>query len=815
MLKNNLLLAWRHLLKNKTYTAINIFGLAVGIAACLLIWRILRYETSFNQNFSKNERIARVIFSIKGGPNGDQRIQGLPVPGMIAIQANLTQLEASSRIREDWPTFTVPNPAGGAPLKKTKLDEGEISLFAEPDFLKIFDFKWLAGDANTALNETRSIVLNRKVAEICFGTPEKALNQTLILDNNVPVIVRGVIENLPKNCDIPIVSLMSYATLEANAKLYRFENPDWDNISSSSQMYVLFKEKNQISSLETVLAQVGQTEFADAAKRRGMPSIEAKFQFQPLNEMHYDEEVGLSVSQPISRARLSVLALIGLLVLAMACFNFINLATALAAVRSREVGVRKAIGGAKSALIAQFMTETSLIVGFSVLLGAFMAKVAAPLLKQISDVPDAQPFFSDPKIWVFLTIVTLSVTLLSGLWPSFVLAGMNPIAALKNKLNSERQGKFSLRKGLVVTQFAIAQALIIGAIVTISQLNYIRNMDLGFSKELILTTAFNNDSTSQPKLAFLKRQLLQIPSVEAVSFTSDQPISGNTWASNFNFARRPKDEEFNATQKYGDADFQKTYNLQMSAGKWFEASDTVRAYIINETMCKQLGVTPAAAVGQDFRLGSGRWMPICGVVKDFNTHSAHRAHDPLIVAPTIDYYSAIGIKVKPNNIATTRAAVQSAYDAAFPEQVFESRFLDEDIAQFYEKEAKFSAFCKAIAAIAVLIGCLGLFGLASHTATRRRKEIGVRKVLGASVGSLTGLLAKDFLWLVLMAILVAAPISVYFMQKWLADFAFRTNIAWWMVASAGVGAVLIAFLTVSFQAVKAALADPVQSLRSE
>jgi putative ABC transport system permease protein len=390
MLKNNLLLAWRHLLKNKTYAAINIFGLAVGIAACLIIWRILRYETSFNQNFAKNERIARIIFSVTGGPNGDHLERGLPQPGMIAIQNGMTQLEATSRIREDWPTLTVPDPMGAVPFKKTMLKDGEISFFVEPDFVKIFDFKWLVGDANTALKEAGSIVLTRRVAEICFETPEKALNQTMIQDNNVPVIVRGVIENLPKNCDLPIFSLTSYATLAANKEFYNFQNDDWGSTSSNDQLFVLLQNKNQFASLDAPLSAVGKSELNKAGDDKNMT---ARFLFQPLNEMHYGEEAGLSASPTISKTRLAILALIGVLVMAMACFNFINLATALAATRSREVGVRKAIGGLKSSLVFQFMTEMSLIVAFSIFLGAFLAKITAPWLEQISDVPTEQAFY--------------------------------------------------------------------------------------------------------------------------------------------------------------------------------------------------------------------------------------------------------------------------------------------------------------------------------------------------------------------------------------------------------------------------------------
>ena len=462
------------------------------------------------------------------------------------------------------------------------------------------------------------------------------------------------------------------------------------------------------------------------------------------------------------------------------------------------------------------MTETGLIVAFSVALGIGLGRLSLPFLKKIADVPAGQLFLSDPMAWLFLAAVAVVVTLLSGLYPSFILAGMNPVRALKNESGAERGSGILLRKGLVVAQFAIAQALIIGAIVAVSQLDYVRNMDMGFKKDLVLTTNFTGDSLRLARLDGLKSRLQQISTVESVSFSSDVPSSGNTNASSFYFDHKNEDLDYSMTTKNCDADYHKTYGIQLVAGQFYAPSDTARSYVINETACRKLGIAPEAAIGKDISFsGKGPWLPICGVVKDFNAHSAHQAHRPLLLMPTKKFYSSIGLKISPANIPQTVAAVQKIYDETFPEQVFESAFLDEDVAAFYEKEARFAAFCKGVAGLAVLIGCLGLFGLASHTARRRTKEIGVRKVLGASVASLVNMLAKDFLKLVLVAIVIAAPVAIFLMKKWLADFAFRINIEWWMVALTAVGAVGIAFLTIGFQSIKAAVADPVKSLRSE
>jgi predicted permease len=812
MLTNNLKLAFRQISKNRLYAAINILGLAIGITAALLIYRILHFELSFNRHFENHDRIVRGVFVVTGTENGVIRGRGLPIPGMIALANEVPQFAYTSRIHEDWPTITVPNPLGGAPLKKTEPQESQISFFVEPSFLKIFDFKWLAGNPESALNNAGDIVLTRKQAEYCFEKVENALGKVLVMNNTVPCTVRGVIEDLPPNCDFPIFSLASYATLLANKDLYFFSDNDWGGVSSNDQFFALLNDPAQFAIANSLTNKIGDKEL----NQGNSSDNKAYFELQPIRELHYDEEAGNAGSHTISKSRLWVLASIGFLVLLMACFNFINLATALASLRAREVGVRKAVGGDRSTLIAQFMTETSLIVGLAIAVSIGLAAFCKPLLKHISEVPDSQPFFTDPNIWMFIGGVGILVAILSGVYPSLVLSGYNPIKALRNNISQSSGGGAWLRKGLVVAQFSIAQALIIGAIVIVSQLNYVRNMDMGFDKNLVLTTSFNNDSATLVKLEGLEQRIRQIPTVEHVSFSADQPSSNSTWSTNFSVDRGSKDAPFNTSLKMCDANFLATFGLKMKAGNWFQPSDTAQAYVVNETLCRKLGIVPVeSAIGKELRLGGGRWRPIVGVVKDFHSHSAHSDHEPLVMAPKKIFYSDIGIKIRPENISRTVEAVRKVYDETFPEQVFKSEFYDESIANFYQLEARFSDFSKGVAALAILIGCLGLFGLATHAASRRTKEIGVRKSLGASVFNITALLTIDFLKLVLVAILIAVPVSYYLMQKWLSDFVFRIQLEWWMFAVSCLGAIAVAFLTVSYQSIRAALANPVDSLRSE
>lgn len=811
MFYNNLKIAFRALRKNKIYTIINIAGLTLGIAAALLIFRLVNYEYSFNKNFAKYDRIVRVVSESTRADGEPVFGTCIPIPAMDVMENKVSQFEAMSRIREMWSSLTISNPEGGAPLKKLGITPPETGFYVESEFFEIFDMEWLAGDPATALAEPNAIVLSESWAEKCFGAWQSATEETVLLDNLYPLVVKGVVKDLPDNSDFPIPYLVSYPTLKTHAEAFNYNADHWGSCSSNNQVYALLSEGTRPEDANTVLAQVGEEEYTDEAGNRRRYHV-----VQPLSELHYDDRYGTSGSHRIEKSRLRVLSAIGILILIMACFNFINLATAQASLRAKEVGVRKTLGGLRGQLVGQFMTETGMIVLFSVVLGATLATLALPLLKHVSEVPDDLPFFSNLLIWAFLVIIALGVTLLAGLYPSLSLAGFKPVEALKANSSRRLMGGASLRKGLVVLQFAIAQALIVGSIITILQLDYIRSQDLGFKKDLIYTFSFNSDSATVARQSALKQRLEAIPSVQSVSFSTDQPFSGNTWSSNFRYASRPEDEPYSITQKFCDADYQETYGIELLAGRWFNPSDTMREAVVNMTLLRKLGISnPEKAVGQKIRLGGQRFLDITGVSEDFHTHSFRHDHEPLLMTTRKEYYWEAGIKIRPDDITATTAAVKTTFDDILPEQVFAGEFLDENIARFYEDDARLSATCKAFGLLAVLISCLGLFGLATHAAAQRIKEVGIRKVLGASVAGIVGLLSKDFLKLVILALLIATPIAWYLMSRWLEDFVYRIDIPWWVFVVAGVLAIGIAFLTVSYQSIRAALSNPVNSLKSE
>lgn len=811
MLYNNLLIAFRTLRKNKVYTAINVIGLTVGIAAALLIFRIVKYELSFNTNFANADRIMRVVSLIRTAEEGEMHSMCTPVPAMDVMENTVSQFEAMSRIKEVWCTLTIPNPAGDVPLRKFNFASGELAFFAEPEFFDIFSLQWLAGDPKTALNEPGSIVLTKSWAEKCFDHWSEAVGKTVLIDNIIPVTVKGVVDDLPENCDFPLTFFISYPTLRAHADYFFFDPDHWGSCSSNNQVYALLKDKSQIEATNALLAKVGAKEYSEGSNIQGRTHI-----LQPLADLHYDTRYHHSGTHITEKSRLKVLSVIGILILIMACFNFINLATAQASLRAREVGVRKTLGGRRGQLIGQFMSETAILVVSSTLFGCALAAASSPLLKHVSHVPDSLPMFNNTLVWIFLAGIVVIVTLLAGLYPSLALAGFQPVKALKSNFNNTLTGGASLRKALVVLQFIIAQGLIIGAIVTILQLDYIRSQDLGFSKDLVYTFSFNSDSITIARQQALKLHMQQIPGVESVSFESDQPLSGNTWSSNFKYADRPEDEPYGINLKFADADYAQTYGIKLVTGRWYSPSDTMRECVVNMTLLRKLGITePQDVIGQVLQIFENRKLQITGVTNEFHTHSLRNEHEPLMLTTRKEFYWEAGLKIRPDNVNETLSSIKNAYDAVLPEQVFSGTFLDERIAQFYEDDQRLSATCKAFGFLAVLISCLGLFGLAAHAAAQRVKEIGIRKVLGASVTGILGLLSKDFLKLVVIALLLASPLAWYLMNKWLTNFVYRIDISWIVFAGTGVLAIVVAFLTVTFQSLRAALANPVESLRSE
>jgi len=805
MFSNNFKIAWRTLQKNKLYTFINLFGLTVGIAAALLIFRMVYFELSFNKDFQDYDQIIRVV-AIDNEEN--ELSICTPIPAMEEMQSTVPQFKEFSRIREDWSYLTVSDANSAIPKKKFAMQDEETGFFVEPDFAKIFDFEWLAGEKEAAFKEPGTIVLTKSTAEKCFENWENALGKTIRLNDEVPVKVIGVLADLPLNCDFNFPFLISYETVRKNANAFWYEER-WGSCSSNDQVFAKLEKNADQAEINELLATVGKERYTD--KDTGIQ--QRMHVIQPLSDIHYNQETGSLGSHTISATRLKMLGFIGILILIMACFNFINLATAQATLRAKEVGVRKTLGSSRKELMGQFMSETGIIVLIAVVLGANLAVICSPYLKYISDVPDNLPFLSQPIIWGFLVLIAIVLTLLAGLYPSLKLSGFQPVKALNNNITTEKSGGVAVRKSLVVLQFAVAQALIIGTLITILQIDYIQSKDLGFKQDLVYEFGFDADTTALHTA--LKEKLLALPSIEEVSLSSDSPLSGNTWATNWRYSSRPKDEEKSIAMKFVDANFHKTFGIELLAGRWFHPSDTIKEAVINKNTLDYLQIAnPEEVLGEKIAMGREQ-ATIVGVTTDFHTHDLKTPLQPTIMTTSSSYYWMAAVKIRPKNLQSTVGNMNRVFDEVFPNQVFDGNFYDEDIASFYENDTRLANTCKGFGLLAILISCLGLFGLATHSATQRIKEIGIRKVLGASVSSIITLLSKDFLKLVITALIIAVPVAYYFMNDWLNDFNYRIELQWWVFVLAGVMAVVIAFLSVSYQSIRAAVASPIHSLKDE
>ncbi len=813
MFYNNLKIAFRTLIKNKTYTIINMVGLMVGIAAVLLIYRMVSYELSFNKSFVHHDRIVRVVATDPGDISEQNLSVCIPVAAMRAIRTDIPQFEKVARIRETWTTLTVPGENGEIPKRKFSTGRDDIAFFVDPEFDDIFKLTWLTGNNVKALGQPSNIMLSKTWAEKLFDSWEDATGKMVKIDNFIPLTVQGVYEDLPDNTDFPLNFLISYPTLELKQhRGYLGLSPDdsWGSCSSNNQVYALLTNEDQMDAANASLANIGKENYEPASN--GKRKIHVA---QPFSMLHYDDELQNSGRSRTPYRSIYILMFIGVLILLIASFNFINLATSQATQRAKEVGVRKTLGGRPGQLIAQFMSETAIIVGFAIILGIVLAEFALPLLQYVSNVPNDKPFLSEPTIWLVLLGIFLIVTLLAGLYPAFVLSSYRPVEALSRNIKTRSLGGLNLQRSLVVAQFAVSSILIISALITIRQLDFIQNQDLGFDEDLVYTFGINTDSLSLSKHSALKNKLKAIPDIREVSLNSDQPISSNTWSGNFRIEGRSEDETFETTYKFVDEDYQNTFGLDLLAGKWLAPSDTFRHVVVNETFVRKVNLgTPEEAINKKVRIW-GTYYPIIGVVKDFHTHSLHTAHQPLSMVSRKDFYWLVGVKMTNKNVQQSLASIQKVFDEVYPEQVLDGGFMDERIQKFYEDEQRISALCKGFGILAIFISCLGLLGLAMHAAARRTKEIGVRKVLGASIGNIITLLSKDFILLVIIALFIAIPVAWYGMSQWLEDFAYHVDLHWSIFLLAGITAIIVAFMTVGIQGFRAAVADPIRSLRDE
>ena len=805
--------AFRSLIRNRNYTIINIAGMALGIAVCMMIFIIIQFHTSFDNFHKKKDRIYRVLTEFHHADAGNI-IYGkeVPFPMPMGLKTAFPQLEQVTPVWASQNDQLLILDNHGMPVKTFKEQKGVF--FTDPSFFKIFDFPLLAG-SYASLQDPNNVLLTKEIAEKYFGDWRTALGKTInlevgghIFEHGTDVLkVSGILASIPGNTDFQLKLVVAFGT---GITGYLTKSAGWeDRTTADFGCYILLPPNSSVDHFNQQLR-------AFSAKVRS-PDNKDSHVIQPLTAVHYDTQTGNYSKKTISHELINVLWLIAAFILLIACVNFINLSTAQAVNRAKEVGVRKVLGSNKFQLQIQFIIETFLIVTSAVLIAVAITIVALPFINQLLEL--SLTFnISNSAIVLFLSTVTIVVTALAGFYPSLVLSRFNPVYALKSKVTANTAKGISLRRGLVVFQFIIAQALIIGTLIIANQMNYFMNQPLGFDKNAIINVPFRVDSVRISRLDYLKNRLLQVTGVQRVSFSSNTPVEdGNDLWSTFTFDKAINESDFKAITKFADDEYVSAYKLPLIAGRNLQPSKMTREFLVNESLMKSLGIkNPDEILNKEISMWGGHIKcPVVGVLKDFNDRSFRHDLAPLLITTNVTMYSQAGIKLETQNISSTLRAVRKVWEETFPNFAYEYRFFDDKIESFYKQENQLEQLYKIFAVIAISLSCLGLYGLASFMAVQRIKEVGIRKVLGASAGNIVYLFSKEFIILIGIAFAIATPLAWYTMHQWLQNYVYRISISWWVFAAGGLSAIIIALATISFQAIKAAVANPVKSLRAE
>jgi putative ABC transport system permease protein len=792
--------AFRNLKANKVYSILTVAGLGVGIAVFLVIFLFIRYQESWDAFHPRKANIYRIL--TKGDRPEDKAAACVPYPMPSALEHDFPDWKATGIFAfTDFQLNTVDE--AGKPEKAFKEKEGTFCV--DPAFFSIFDFPWLAGDPDKALSDKLSVVLSKSIAERYFGDWHKAMGRMIHpLGWSNPCKVTGIMADPPSNTDLKLNIVFPYAVLNFGG------GKDWWSLNDSHECYILLPARADTAAVNRQLS-------AFSKKYRSADNKSTQI-VEPLADVHYNPDAGNLSGKTITDARIRSLWLIASFILLIACVNFVNISTAQAVNRAKEVGVRKVLGGGRSQLRVQFMLEAGLLVVGGVLLAVLLTLLLLTPISRVLEMPMSADLLGEWEVMLFLSATVVGVTLLAGFYPAAVLSAFKPITALKAKLMARSNRGLTLRRGLVVLQFVIAQALIIGTLLVVRQLNYFLHAPMGFDQSAVITVAFPHDSVSKSKLGYVRNRLLALKDIRAVSFNSSAPANDDIWWTAFAFDHRPKEEPFAAMNVYIDAEYLATYSMRLAAGRNITRSDSIREFLVNETMVKKLGfMRPEEVLGKQINMGRDVG-PVVGVVRNFlptTLKDTGGTRGAVLMRYNPRGLNSAGIKLDGRDMAATLGAIRRIWSEVYPDYVFEYQFLDDRIAGYYKEEAKLSTFYTIFASIAIFLSCLGLYGLASFMAAQRLKEVGIRKVLGATVGDIVYLFTREFVLLVGLAFLIAVPIAWYFVQEWVEDYAYRLPIGVWMFAAGGLTALLIALGTVSWQAIRAAMGNPVKSLRSE
>lgn len=799
MLKNYFKIAWRRLMKSKLYSSINIIGLTTGITACVLIGLYIMHELSYDR-FNKNaDRIVRVTMDYgREGESNKTAVNGSKVGPQFA--RTFPAVKAFARVYK----YTMVVKQGESVFEEKKF------VFADSSFFSMFSFPVLQGDAATMLNAPDKIVLTESMARKYFGAQD-AIGKTLnIGSSGKQYIVSGVVKNAPSNSQIDFDFVTSFAGTNAA------KNEQW--WSANYQTYLLLQSKDDVQPLQQQITAYMKTVCADELKMKSGDYL--TYHLEPLLHVHLYSQLESMVPNG-SITTIYILAVIATLILLIACINYTNLATAQAAGRSGEVGLRKTFGANRKQLLGQFMGESLLLAFIALIAGVILAIVLLPGFNQLTGKSISSSMLTQPMVIGVLLLITLITGLSSGAYPALILSNSKLSGMLRSGMRLTSSGG-GFRKGLIIFQFVISVFLIVCTIVVTGQMKYIQSKPLGYDKDHVVILPI--DWKMHANYEDLKAAIKNLPAVSGVTAAYESP-SFVEWGDGISTVKSGTQVEIHVNAMPVDPDYVKTMGVKIIAGEDFSRADLLlqdtsndyknyrHTFMLNETAARALGWSPQEAVGKTIKKG-GEGL-VKAVFKDFHFASLHQPITPLVLFVNQDQMGEFLIKVKGGNMQATINSLQALWKGRVTHRPFSYRFLDDEYATMYITEQRTVQLFTVFSTVAIVLACLGLLGLTAYVTVQRTREIGIRKVLGASVTNITSMIAKDFVVLVLVAIVIAIPVAWWAMNTWLQDFAYRIQLSWWMFGVAGLTALLIAILTVSAQAVKAALSNPVKALKSE
>ncbi|MCC6287607.1 MAG: ABC transporter permease [Chitinophagaceae bacterium] len=791
MFENYFKTAWRNLCKHKAYSIINVLGLTLGIASCLIILLVVQYELNYDRFNSKADRTYRVTLN--------------------AIDFNpCVSFALAKPLRNDFPELEAVSQCwfrenGLIKIGNTKYDDKKI-LIADEYFTSVFDYTWLEGNVKTALKEPNSVVLTESYARKYFGNQE-AMGQIVNYDNQYTLKVTGIIKDLPGNTNLPFNMMISFETVRESIKGMMSA---FYAIPGGGFTYIVTPKNFPIAKIQSRIAGFITKNWDTSLAK------EARLPLQPLTDIHFDSRyLNNTISYTTSRETYYVLSAVAVLIIIIACINFINLATAQAIRRAKEVGVRKILGSSRSQLVRQFLGETTLLVLVALISGLLFVAISVPQLSAWLGLKLTTSKLFQPSVLIAIIASTGIVILLAGLYPAFVQSAFRPVESLKSKASLGFKG-LALRKSLVVVQFSISQIMIIGTLVVAYQMDFFENRNLGFNKEAVVSIGIPDSKKND----VLQQQLINNPGVKELSLSSGAPPISNF----FTPLRSPENgmtKDDVCEMKFIDEKYMDMFQMKLLAGQKISKTntnpnDTVYSAVVNEALISKIGIHDAQkAIGKHIFL-NGNWATtIIGVVQDFQSESKHKKIRPCAMIYRPDIFFMASVKIQSAAMTKTISGIEESWTALFPDNLFSYEFLDEHIANWYRQEQKEYTAFKLFAGIAILIGCLGLYGLVAFAAAQRIKEVGIRKILGASLGDILLLFSKEFVLLIAIAFLIAAPVAYFIMHSWLQGFAYQVNINAGIFIIAIAVSFIIAALTISYQALKAGVANPVKSLRTE